>query len=210
MKTTTTLIYPLSLLLCTLLFFGAGCSPKTVIPPDSVPGGSAGLDGGKDINYPLAEGGFSEDSLPIDGRLDDTTGAGMAAGGGGLNADDQSDEYKKIHGRSSANLLPVYFDFDQAGIRGDMTEVLFRNAAYLNSIPGAMVVIEGNSDERGTNEYNLALGERRAINTMQYLINIGVDARRLRTVSYGEERPLFYGQDEQSYGLNRRADFVLQ
>jgi peptidoglycan-associated lipoprotein len=73
-----------------------------------------------------------------------------------------------------------------------------------------MVILEGNSDERGTNEYNLALGERRAINTRQYLINLGVAADRIRTLSYGEERPLFPGQDEDSYSMNRRVDFVVQ
>jgi peptidoglycan-associated lipoprotein len=196
------------LVLCLLLFFVFGCSKKTVIPPD---GGTAGVDAGSDINYPLAEGGFQEDTLPTDGRLDDTTRARLAdAGAASLASEGQSDEYKRIHGRSSTNLLPVFFDFDQAGIRADMTEVLFRNAAYLNSVPGAVVVIEGNCDERGTNEYNLALGERRAINTMQYLINIGVAGHRLRTLSYGEEKPLFFGQDEESYSYNRRADFVIQ
>ncbi len=88
-------------------------------------------------------------------------------------ADQQSDEYKRIHGRSSANLSPIYFDFDQAGVRPNMTDVLVRNAEYLRTIPGSMVIIEGNSDERGTNEYNLALGERRALNSRQYLINLG-------------------------------------
>ena len=78
------------------------------------------------------------------------------------------------------------------------------------SVPSARITVEGNSDERGTNEYNLALAERRAINAQQYLINMGVDPLRLRTVSYGEEKPLFTGQDEESYSMNRRVDFVIQ
>lgn len=201
------------LLFAVLLLSTFGCSKKTVIPPDSAGGsGPGGIDTGIDINYPLAEGGFQEDTLPIEGTLDDTALARQQAAGGasGITGGEQSDEYKRVHGRSSSNLLPVFFDFDQAGIRADMTEVLFRNAAYLNSIPGALVVIEGNCDERGTSEYNLALGERRAINTMQYLINIGVAGHRLRTLSYGEEKPLLVGQDEESYSFNRRADFVQQ
>jgi peptidoglycan-associated lipoprotein len=91
-----------------------------------------------------------------------------------------------------------------------MEEVLTRNAEYLNSIPGTTVTLEGNSDERGTNEYNLALGERRAINTRQYLINLGVAAERIQTLSYGEERPLFLGQDEDAYSMNRRVDFIAK
>lgn len=184
-----------------LVLFGAGCAKKTVIPPD----GSMGSDipGGKDINYPMAEGGYSEDSLPREGSLDDSAGAGLMSA-----ADQQSDEYKRIHGRCSENLSPIYFDFDQAGVSPGMTEVLITNAEYLKTIPDTMVTIEGNSDERGTNEYNMALGERRAINTRQYLINLGIAADRMRTLSYGEERPLFLGQDEDAYSMNRRVDFI--
>ncbi len=195
----------LSMLVGSLLLFGAGCGKKTVIPPDANQGAvSSEMSGGKDINYPPAEGnGYSEDSLPTVGNLDDSVAPISEP-------DQQSDEYKRLHGRCSANLLPIYFDFDQAGISPNMTEVLVSNAEYLKSVPNALIVIEGNSDERGTNEYNLALGERRAINTQHYLINLGISANRMRTLSYGEERPLFMGQDEEAYSKNRRADFVVQ
>jgi len=150
----------LSVVIGSLVLFGAGCSKKTVIPPD----GSTGSDipGGKDINYPIAESGYSEDGQPKEGSLDDSAGAGLMSA-----ADQQSDEYKRIHGRCSENLSPIYFDFDQAGVSPGMTDVLISNAEYLKTIPDTMVTIEGNSDERGTNEYNMALGERRAINTRQ-------------------------------------------
>jgi len=197
----------LSVVIGSLLLFGAGCGKKTVIPPDSQ--GSLDMSGGKDINYPPANDGYSEDNLPVEGRLDDSTVPGSLAVSD-FATDQQSDEYKRIHGRCSANLSPIFFDFDQAGLRPAMTEILVSNAEYLKTIPGVMVVIEGNSDERGTNEYNLALGERRAINTRQYLINLGVAADRMRTLSYGEERPLLLGQDEEAYSLNRRVDFVVK
>jgi peptidoglycan-associated lipoprotein len=200
--------FALSVLMGSLVLFGAGCGKKTVIPPDGDKGSlESELSGGKDINYPLAEGGYSENSLPVEGTLDDSTAAGRA--GSDSAADQQSDAYKRLHGRSSINLSPIYFDFDQAGVRPGMTEVLVQNAEYLKTIPGVMVTIEGNSDERGTNEYNLALGERRAINSRQYLINLGVAPDRMRTLSYGEERPLFLGQDEDAYSMNRRVDFVI-
>ncbi|MFW2365903.1 MAG: OmpA family protein [Desulforhopalus sp.] len=196
----------LSVLMGTFVLFNGGCSKTNVMPPESTAAnGSAGGSAGTDITYPVAEGGYTEDGLPIEGSLDDTTMSGVA---GGLSADQQSDEYKMLHGRSSENLSPIYFDFDQAGVRPDMTEVLVRNADYLNSVPGTVVVIEGNSDERGTSEYNLALGERRAINAQQYLINLGVDPERMRTVSYGEEKPLFLDQNEEAYSMNRRVDFI--
>ena len=197
----------LSALLGSLVLFGAGCGKKTVLPPEVEQG--LEMPGGKDINYPPAEGGYSEEGLPVEGRLDDSANA--ANGSGMLSAaDQQSDEYKRTHGRSSENLYPIYFDFDQAGVSPGMTEVLIRNADYLQTIPGTIVTIEGNSDERGTNEYNLALGERRAINSRQYLISLGIAGDRMRTLSYGEERPLFLGQDEDAYSMNRRVDFVVQ
>lgn len=194
----------LSALLATFLFWGTGCSKKTVIPPEKT-GSEADAAGGKNIKYPLAEGGFSQEHMPKVGTLDD-----KQMGNSGSYADQQSDEYKRKHGRCSENLFPVYFDFDQAGIRPDMIPVITRNAEYLKTIAGRRVVIEGNSDERGTNEYNMALGERRAINVQQYLTNMGIDARSMQTLSYGEEKPLFTGQDEEAYSGNRRVDFIIK
>jgi peptidoglycan-associated lipoprotein len=120
-----------------------------------------------------------------------------------------SDEYNRLHGRSSNGLTPVYFDFDQAVVRSDMAERMVQNAEFLKQINNT-VVIEGNCDDRGTKEYNLALGEKRAINARDYLINLGIDRSRIRTVSYGEERPLFFEQTEFAWSQNRRADFVIE
>lgn len=215
MKNKITTILTISVLLTSFLFLNTGCSKKTVIPPDGQGAGVSGTDfsGGNNINYPQAEGIISEDSLPAEGSLDDSNYPGSEGANPAdamLAADQQSDEYKRIHGRSSANLSPIYFDFDQAGVRSDMVEVMIRNADYLMASPSTRITVEGNSDERGTNEYNLALAERRAINAQQYLINMGVDPLRLRTVSYGEEKPLFTNQDEDAYSMNRRVDFVIQ
>ncbi|RUM36570.1 MAG: peptidoglycan-associated lipoprotein Pal, partial [Desulfobulbus sp.] len=105
---------------------------------------------------------------------------------------------------------PVYFDFDQASIRNDQIPRLEHNADYLKNNPSQKLIIEGNTDERGTNEYNLALGERRAINAKTYLVELGVDGSRIRTVSYGDERPLFTGHTEEDWAQNRRDDFVLE
>ena len=196
-----------SALVGSFLLLGAGCSKKTILPPD---GAGSEMSGGTDVNYPRADGGYSEDSLPTEGSLDDKNGFGQGGTSMMSDADQQSNEYKRIHGRCSENLSPIYFDFDQAGVSPGMTEVLAANAEYLKSVPNAMVTIEGNSDERGTNEYNLALGERRAINSRQYLINLGIAADQMRTLSYGEERPLFEGRDEEAYGMNRRVDFIAQ
>jgi len=201
----------LSFLLGSLVLFAAGCSKKTVIPPSATGAGDTNMANGKDISYPPADGGYSEGNLPTEGNLDDTAGgSGNTSAQGMAGIDNQTDEYKRLHGRSSANLYPIYFDFDQAGITTDMADVLVRNSEYLRSNPGTIVTLEGNSDERGTNEYNLALGERRSINTQQFLVDLGVDPARIRTLSYGEEKPLFPGQDEDAYSQNRRVDFTEQ
>jgi len=127
-----------------------------------------------------------------------------------VGGDQNSDEYKKKHGRSSPQMQPIYFNFDQATIRDDQIIRMEQNAKYLKDNSSTNVIIEGNCDEQGTNEYNLALGERRAMNAQRYLIELGVEDFRIRTISYGEERPLFTGMDEFDYSQNRRDDFVLE
>src|SRR3989338_1837233 len=86
-------------------------------------------------------------------------------------------------------LKTIYFDFDDSSIRSDQTAALQGNADYLKENSGTRVTIEGNCDERGTNEYNMALGDRRARSTKNYLVNLGTDSARMNTISYGEERP---------------------
>ncbi|MEN8134219.1 MAG: peptidoglycan-associated lipoprotein Pal [Thermodesulfobacteriota bacterium] len=112
-------------------------------------------------------------------------------------------------GRTSAGLFPLYFDFDKSMIRSDQVERVEKNAEFLKNNPGVRVRIEGNCDERGTNEYNMALGQRRALSGQQYLVNLGVAGSRLDTISYGEERSLNFGHDELSWSQNRRDDFVI-
>ncbi len=103
----------------------------------------------------------------------------------------------------------VYFDFDIATLREDARERLSRNAEFLRSHPEFVVQIQGHCDERGTNDYNLALGERRARAAYDYLVQLGVSAARLRSLSYGEERPLCTASDESCWQRNRRAHFLL-
>lgn len=117
--------------------------------------------------------------------------------------------YKKKNGRSSVQLKSIYYDFDQSSVRKNQTATMEGNAQYLKKHPNSRVIVEGNCDERGTNEYNLALGQRRAINAKKYLVNLGINPARIKTVSFGEERPLFRGSEESDYALNRRSDFVL-
>ena len=112
-------------------------------------------------------------------------------------------------GRTSVELRPVYFDFDRSNIRPDQVERITHNGNYILNNPRVRVRIEGNTDERGTREYNMALGERRAMSAKKYLMDMGVAAGRLETMSYGEERPIAIGQNEEAWSQNRRADFVI-
>lgn len=113
-------------------------------------------------------------------------------------------------GRTSAPMLPVYFDFDGSEIRADQVSRMQVNGDFLNQKQDVTIRIEGNCDPRGTNEYNMALGERRALAAKKYLMNLGVTENRMNTVSYGEERILLHGHDELSWAQNRRDDFVIE
>jgi peptidoglycan-associated lipoprotein len=106
-------------------------------------------------------------------------------------------------------LKDIHFDFDKYDIRGGDEEVLRENAALLKKYPRIKVQIEGHCDERGTVEYNLALGERRANNTKKYLISLGIASNRISTISYGKEKPLDKGHNEEAWAANRRAHTVV-
>jgi len=151
----------------------------------------------------------SDSNTPVVETLDAGSGLGEQKLGFGTQ-ENQSAAYRKEHGRSSIQLKPVYFDFDKSDIRSNQIANIEHNADYLKSNVASNVLIEGNCDETGTNEYNLALGERRAMNARNYLIKLGVESSRIRTVSYGEERPLFTGSEEEDYAYNRRDDFILE
>ena len=105
--------------------------------------------------------------------------------------------------------MPVFFGYDSSEIDGESRRVLDENAAVLRSNANWVVTIEGHCDERGTAEYNLALGERRAVAAKQYLVEFGLSADRLRTVSYGKEFPFDPGRDEAAWRANRRAHLVI-
>ncbi len=103
----------------------------------------------------------------------------------------------------------MYFDFDHSELRADQRAVLDAKLPVLRANPGVRIRIEGNADERGSDEYNLALGMRRAQATRKYLIDNGIDAGRIDVASNGEERPVCQGHDENCWKQNRRDEFVI-
>jgi peptidoglycan-associated lipoprotein len=103
----------------------------------------------------------------------------------------------------------VYFEFDSSALRPDAQDTLVQKAAYLRANPNVSVTVEGHCDERGTEAYNMALGERRAQSAKDFLVNLGIASNRLSIISYGEERPIDPGQNEAAWAKNRRAHFAI-
>ncbi len=119
------------------------------------------------------------------------------------------EEVKESAAAEAKGLQPVYFDFDKSFIRSDARPVMKANVAWLNANPKAKIKIEGNCDERGTKEYNLALGQRRAASAKKYLTDMGISAGRISLISYGKEKPICTEHNETCWQKNRRDDFVL-
>ena len=104
----------------------------------------------------------------------------------------------------------IYFDFDRSNLKMDSQEILKRKATFLKANSNHKLLIEGHCDERGTSEYNLALGDRRGNSTKKFLENLGIAGSRIKTISYGEERPLDSGNNEAAWAKNRNCQFRLQ
>lgn len=172
-----------AIMVVSLSMFAGGCAKKTVRSDEGATGAAAGAVGQR------SEGMGAEESLSASA------------------ASRQQEAYSE--GRTSLEMRPIYFDFDKSNIRADQQDRVDGNATYLKNNPAVTIRIEGNCDERGTNEYNMALGERRALAAKKYLLNVGISEDRLQTVSYGEEKPLQEGHDEASWEQNRRDDFAI-
>ena len=110
---------------------------------------------------------------------------------------------------AATQLRPAFFGYDEATLSGDAQDALREAAAWLRDHPEFSLRIEGHCDERGTEQYNLALGERRAFAAKEYLVTLGMNNARLTTVSYGEERPFATGSNEEAWSQNRRAHLMV-
>lgn len=132
-----------------------------------------------------------------------TTGLGRAGG---------PEVFREVPGEGAGPLsqLIIYFDYDRSDIKPEYNEVLAAHGSYLAATGGALLRLEGHADERGSREYNIGLGERRAQAVRRALLLQGAGAEQLTTVSYGEERPAAFGSDEESYSLNRRVELVYR
>ena len=139
---------------------------------------------------------------------------GGAAGGGAQSAGGGAAPGTQITPGSDRDFIVnvgdrVFYDFDKYNIRNDQRATLEKQAAWLKRYPQVQITVEGHADERGTREYNLALGERRANSAKDFLVANGIAANRVRVISYGKERPVALGHDEASWAQNRRAVTVI-
>ena len=191
-------IFPLGGLVCALLLLTACGGPK---PPAYETGsagqGVAGQAGGEAAG---SQSGIQEEGLTGSGGVGSLEKQGAQESMGA--AEDQA-----LNAFISED---IYFDFDSAQLLPRAQEILKRKAEWLRAHPGARVIIEGNTDERGTVEYNLALGDRRAEAAKDFLVELGISPDRITTISYGEERPADPGHNEAAWAKNRRDAFVLE
>lgn len=111
---------------------------------------------------------------------------------------------------AAIDLQNIYFDFDRYNLRSEALEILAEHARTLQAYPGVNIILEGHCDERGTVEYNLALGDKRAKAAKDYLVALGVNPARISTISYGKEKPADYRHTEEAWARNRRAEFKIK
>lgn len=208
MNTSTTMKWS-GIILCslTIAFWGIGCSGKKKIDTDT----------GMSEVSPVVETVEPETTEPADSYTSSREQI-MEERYQDMGADETMDsgvvslpeEDNFLEGRTTGPMLPIYFDFDKYSIREDQRQRMADNASHIKDNPRLTVRIEGNCDERGTNEYNLALGERRAMSAKKYYVNLGINGDRISTISFGEEKPLNHGHDELAWSQNRRDDFVIE
>ena len=149
-------------------------------------------------------------NVAVDSASGSSSSSATAAGAGSSSSSSSTTATQMSDAEKLAQVgNTVYFGFDSSELAGEAQATLDRQAAFLNVNPTMVVIIEGHADERGTREYNLALGDRRAVTVRDYLLAKGLNDARVRTVSYGKERPAVSGSNEESWAKNRRAATVL-
>ena len=190
MKKSVAFIGIIGLVLCFSIMITAGCAKKSVVKEQSVTGEQKATVAETTKEVAKKEGTVQEEPVTREvSRVEEETIKEKAA---------PVEMFKDIN-----------FDFDKFSLRPEAREILKQHADYLAKNKDVNVTIEGHCDEKGTSEYNLALGERRAKEALKYLKELGVSAKRMKTVSYGKEKPLDPGHNEEAWAKNRRDHFVI-
>jgi peptidoglycan-associated lipoprotein len=180
-----------------LFFVISGCAPSSSNRPELTQSAAS------------AAGPQSTQPRSGEGQSGSTKESNLAGSSGSASSLDQLRDGKSSATSASSPLKDVYFDYDKYDLRGDARDVLRANADWIKNNPAARIEIEGHCDDRGTNEYNLALGAKRAQSVKEYLTTLGITSERLSTISYGAEIPVCKDQNENCWRQNRRARFVV-
>jgi len=177
-------------------------------------GSGSGFLSEENVGESARSGGFSSDGsggsalggdrFQSEPFLGNDSGSGGSGFGSGMD-----DEARTLPFKDTSSLQDIHFKFDRDDLDDESRSTLRRNASFLKANSSAVVEIQGHCDERGTNNYNIALGERRAHSTKMYLVSQGVSARRIHTISYGEERPFCFDSNNACWQKNRRAHFRI-
>ena len=179
------------------------CSPRVVNPP---PLAEVPADASVD-SYGASSTGYGDGPSLTDGP--NAAGIDSSPGWGGPTGEQSIGRRPGTDWSSDSSLETVYFDYDKADLTESARRSLLRNSEYLRSNPNTRILVEGNCDERGTEEYNQALGENRALAVREYLTQLGISPSRIDVISYGELRPAVDGMDESARAKNRRAEFKV-
>jgi peptidoglycan-associated lipoprotein len=187
----------IALSLVFLLILVCGCTKRSIVrdyPPvkEKTAAKEAGAEGWKEEGKATKGSAVKEDFL--------TEGSARSA--------TESTKGLSVTGKEAGIFEDIYFDYDKYYLKPEARESLKKDAAWLAKHKNYNVVIEGNCDERGTVEYNLALGERRAAEAMKYFVELGIEKKRIKTISYGKERPLDPEHNEEAWAKNRRDNFI--
>lgn len=205
-----------------------GCAKKIMPPEVDATGGATGSEsagaggiseGGAGMGNGSGAGGISESGTGAGAGAGNGAGAGAggsdfgsgagAGAGAGNGAGGAGQEARSLDFQPTTDLGDVFFAFDKYDLDDNSKKALQKNADWLKQHPGTKTQIEGHCDERGTNNYNLALGERRALSTKKYLVALGVEDSRIYTISYGEEKPFCMEHKESCWQQNRRGHFLV-
>ena len=192
--------------------FTTSSSPETDFGGSGGPGSSGWFS-----EEPVLENGNSASASASSGQGNNSSGSfksnpfgnSNSSGGNSGSSETGIQESRLRSFKVSTNLKDIHFKFDKYDLDSDSKRILQGNAEFLKSNQGLQVEIQGHSDERGTNNYNIALGERRAHSTKKYLVSQGVDSSNVNVISYGEEKPFCFSSDETCWFQNRRAHFMV-
>ena len=209
----------ITLVLCFSVAFLTGCAKKAALKEGAVVtqeqkavSQAAAADDAAARERALKEQALREQALKEQAQKEAAAREGAAKE---TAAKEAVDKAKKEEAAQAANILKelqiadIHFDYDKYNLKLEAQEILKKGAPAYLKYRNYRLVVEGHCDERGTNEYNLALGEKRAMEAAHYLSNLGIEKERIKTISYGEEMPLDKGHDEAAWEKNRRAHFVV-